>query len=94
MLYQQPTRVSRTAASIAARANHPMACCPNGMTIAAARSGPMALPPFPPTWKMDWARLFFPPEASWATLDASGWKTDEPHPMTATDARISMKLDE
>ena len=28
--------------------------------------------PLPPTWKMDCARLFLPPDAIWATLDAVG----------------------
>ncbi len=63
--------------------------CPKGMTTTAARSGPMALPPLPPTWKMDWANPFFPPAAICAMRDASGWNIDEPHPITPTATRIS-----
>ena len=55
----------------------------------AASSGPTALPPLPPTWKMDCARLFRPPEAICATREASGWKTDEPPPIRATVSRIA-----
>lgn len=58
----------------------------------AANSGPIALPPLPPTWNIDWARLFFPPDAICATLDASGWKIEDPKPMIATEINISKKL--
>lgn len=59
--------------------------------MSAASSGPMALPPFPPTWNMDCARLFLPPEAVCATREASGWNTEEPQPMTATANRMAAK---
>ena len=59
--------------------------------MSAASSGPRALPPLPPTWKMDCARLFRPPEAICATREASGWNTDEPQPISATDSRIGRK---
>lgn len=62
------------------------------MTTNAASKGPNALPPFPPTWKMDCAKLFFPPDAIWATRDASGWNTEEPQPINATDKSSSMKF--
>ncbi len=58
----------------------------------AARSGPKAEPPLPPTWKMDCARLFLPPEAICATREAVGWKIEEPSPTMHTEMRISMKL--
>ena len=90
-LYQLPTRVSSIEASNAAKANHATACWPYGITMSAASNGPMALPPLPPTWNIDWARLFFPPDASCATRDASGWNTDEPQPMSATDSSIGAK---
>ena len=58
--------------------------------MSAASSGPTALPPLPPTWKIDCARLFLPPDAICATRDASGWNTDEPQPINATDSSIAM----
>ena len=57
--------------------------------MAAARSGPRAEPPLPPTWKMDCAKLFLPPDANWATREAVGWKTDEPRPTTLTARSMS-----
>ena len=30
------------------------------------------------------ARLFLPPDANWATREASGWKMEEPSPMVHT----------
>ncbi len=50
----------------------------------AASNGPTANPPLPPTWKMDCARLFLPPDAICATLDSCGMKhgraqTDNAH---------------
>ena len=71
----------------ATNANHAMLCCPWGMTINAASSGPNALPAFPPTWKMDCARPYRPPEAIRATRDDSGWKTEEPVPTIAAAVR-------
>ena len=51
----------------------------------------MALPPLPPTWNIDCARLFLPPEANCATRDASGWNTDEPQPINVTDSSMVTK---
>ncbi len=42
-----------------------------------AVSPQLAEPPLPPTWKIDCARLFFPPDAICATRDAVGWNTEE-----------------
>ena len=89
--YQRPMRTSSATATRAASANQPTACCPKGITISAVSSGPTALPPLPPTWKIDCARLLRPPEAIGATRDASGWNTDEPHPMSATDSSMGAK---
>ena len=50
----------------------------------AASSGPSAEPPLPPTWNIDCARLFLPPDAIWVTREAVGWKTDEPKPTMLT----------
>ncbi|MNN35975.1 hypothetical protein D3C81_1498450 [compost metagenome] len=36
-----------------ARPNQATCVCPNGITIAAANSGPSAEPVLPPTWKVD-----------------------------------------
>ena len=77
---------------MAARANQLIAPWPCGSTIAAAKSGPMALPPLPPTWKMDCARLLRPPDANWAAREASGWKTDEPRPTRPTERSISARV--
>ena len=57
--------------------------CPWGTTMKAASSGPMEEPILPPTWKKDWARPCRPPEASRATREDSGWKTEEPVPIRA-----------
>ena len=88
-LYQAPTRTNIKEASKAAAANQPTARWPWGSTMTAAKSGPMALPPLPPTWKMDCARLLRPPEAICATREASGWNTEEPHPIKATESRMA-----
>ena len=88
-LYHAPNLIMIRAASKAARANHEMACCPKGRMMRAARRGPIAEPPLPPTWKIDCARLFLPPDANWATRDAVGWNTDEPKPTMLTERRIS-----
>lgn len=60
--------------------------------MTAASSGPMAVPALPPTWKVDWARPKRPPEASRATREVSGWKVEEPTPISAEAARIAGKL--
>ncbi len=65
---------------------------PNGITMAAASSGPKALPALPPTWKVDCARPKRPPEASRAIREVSGWKVDEPMPTSAEASRIAGKL--
>lgn len=69
LLYHLPTPARTANATNAATANHPTAPWPCGITIMAANSGPIALPPFPPTWNIDCARLFLPPEAICATRD-------------------------
>ncbi len=73
-------------------ANQEIAHCPKGSTMTAANSGPTADPPLPPTWKIDCARLFLPPDAICATREASGWNTVEPKPMTLTARMIIQKL--
>ena len=88
-LYHAPRRTMMSAASRAAMANHDMACCPKGWMMSAASNGPSAEPPLPPTWKIDCARLFLPPDASCVTLDAVGWNTDEPKPTTLTASSMS-----
>ncbi|MNY24132.1 hypothetical protein D3C86_1578290 [compost metagenome] len=60
--------------------------------IAAASNGPNAEPALPPTWKVDCASPKRPPEARRATRDASGWKVDEPMPISPAANRISGKL--
>ena len=57
----------------------------------AAKSGPVAEPALPPTWKIDCAKPCWPPEAMRATREDSGWKTDEPMPIMAAAARIMGK---
>ena len=49
----------------------------------AASSGPMRWPALPPTWNSDCARPCRPPEAMRAMRDDSGWKIDEPMPISA-----------
>ncbi len=63
--------------------NHAEPICPWGRMMKTARRGPIAEPVFPPTWKNDWAKPCFPPEAIRATRDDSGWKTAEPMPISA-----------
>lgn len=78
--------VRRYSTKMAARAtsmNHATADCPYGMTMAAVSSGPIAVPVFPPTWKVDWAVPNRPPDASRAMREASGWNVAEPTPTTA-----------
>ncbi|MNT64318.1 hypothetical protein D3C72_2022090 [compost metagenome] len=79
--YQPPMRHSTTMPTSAASENHARLAC--WCTISAASSGPMALPPLPPTWKIDCASPCWPPEAMRATRDDSGWKIDEPVPTSA-----------
>lgn len=50
----------------------------------AAKRGPRADPPLPPTWKIDCAKLFLPPDAICVTRDAVGWNTDDPKPTMLT----------
>ena len=57
----------------------------------AASSGPMAPPALPPTWNIDCASPFRPPEASCATREDSGWKTEEPQPISPTASRMGTK---
>ena len=90
-LYQSPILTRIKIASNAVRANQPIDDCPNGMTINAANRGPIALPAFPPTWKIDCASPLRPPEASCATREDSGWNTDEPQPISPTAIRIQTK---
>ena len=78
--YQLPTVTSTTIANSAAEENQAMLACPFGITISAARIGPIAEPTLPPTWNSDCARPCRPPEASRATREASGWNTAEPAP--------------
>ncbi|MOA25937.1 hypothetical protein D3C78_1466930 [compost metagenome] len=75
-----------------ARPNQATWVWPNGMTMAAASSGPRAEPVLPPTWKVDCARPKRPPEASRAIREVSGWKVDEPMPTKADASRIIGKL--
>ena len=69
--------------SSAGSANHATLCWPYGTITAAATSGPIALPVLPPTWKIDCAKPWRPPDASRATRDDSGWNTAEPRPTSA-----------
>src|SRR3984893_14470827 len=85
-LYHAPTFASTAMASMAASANHARLACPCGMMIQAASNGPIALPALPPTWKMDCARPWRPPEARRAIREDSGWKIDEPAPINAAAA--------
>ena len=49
----------------------------------AASSGPAEVPRLPPTWNTDCANPCLPPLAMRATREDSGWKTEEPLPMSA-----------
>ena len=90
--YQRPTCHKIAIASSAAAANQATAPWPRGITMSAARSGPTALPPLPPTWKMDCARPCWPPEARRAMREDSGWKMDEPVPTSAAASSTASKL--
>ncbi|OIQ82097.1 hypothetical protein GALL_361300 [mine drainage metagenome] len=89
---QRPTRPSTTIASNAAIENQARLAWPCGTMNAAASSGPSAVPALPPTWKIDCARPWRPPDASRATRDDSGWKIDEPMPTQAAATSTWPKL--
>ena len=72
LLYHTPTRVRTTMARRAASVNHASVAWPCGMMIQAASNGPIALPAFPPTWKIDCASPWRPPDASRAIREDSG----------------------
>ena len=57
--------------------------------IQAASSGPVAEPALPPTWKIDCASPWRPPEAMRATRADSGWKTAEPEPISAAASKTT-----
>ena len=76
-------------AIIARIENQAMLPRPSGTTIAAASSGPMAAPILPPTWKIDWAKPWRPPEARRARREDSGWKTEEPVPTSPAASRMT-----
>src|SRR5471030_2915982 len=65
---------------------------PHAATTKAADSGPSAEPVLPPTWNSDWARPWRPPEAMRATRLDSGWKTDEPSPISTAATSTMPKL--
>ena len=44
---------------------------------------PAAWPVLPPTWNIDCARPWRPPDAMRATREASGWNTEDPMPISA-----------
>ena len=56
---------------------------PKGTITAAAISGPIAVPVFPPTWNSDCASPCCPPDARRAMREDSGWKMAEPMPTQA-----------
>ena len=70
----------------AASANQARLAWPRGRMKKAASSGPSDWPKLPPTWNTDCARPCWPPEASRAIRDASGWKMEEPTPISAAPA--------
>ena len=61
---------------------------PCGITTKAASSGPIEVPKLPPSWNSDCAKPKRPPDESLASLEASGWKIDDPSPIRAAPARI------
>jgi hypothetical protein len=63
--------------------------CPCGTTKNAASSGPSDDPVLPPTWNTDCARPWRPPDDIRAMRDDSGWKIDEPTPISPTASRIA-----
>jgi hypothetical protein len=76
----------------ATAANHSIEICPRCMTTKAAARGPRAEPALPPTWNSDCAKPGRIPAARRAIRDASGWKIDEPSPISATDRSTTPKL--
>ena len=82
-LYQPPTCHRTTMPISEPPANQAMLVWPNGTTMKAASSGPIAWPKLPPTWNSDWARPKRPPEAKRAMREDSGWKIAEPMPISA-----------
>ena len=90
--YQLPTRQSTAIAVIAMIENQAMLCWPKGTTMAAASSGPSDEPTLPPTWKTDCANPCRPPEASRAMREDSGWKIDEPRPISPAASSSSAKV--
>ena len=55
-LYQRPMRHNTRTATNAIEENQAMLGWPNGTMMAAASSGPIAVPRLPPTWKIDCAK--------------------------------------
>ena len=78
--YQRPIPLSMAMPAKATRQNQARLLRPFGSTTKAASSGPSEEPKFPPTWKIDCAKPWRPPEASLAMREDSGWKIDEPIP--------------
>ena len=70
-----------------------MWCCERGTTMNATNKGPIAVPAFPPSWKIDCAKPLFPPEAKNEILDDSGWNMEEPIPTKTTATITILKLD-
>ena len=62
---------------------------PRGRMKKATTSGAIDWPRLPPTWKTDWARPNRPPEAMRARREDSGWKIEEPMPISAAPRRRS-----
>ncbi|MNW68123.1 hypothetical protein D3C74_468230 [compost metagenome] len=52
----------------------------------------MAEPRLPPIWNRDWAKPGWLPAAMRATREDSGWKTDEPMPISMADSSTAPKL--
>ena len=63
--------------------NQAMLPRPCWTTMKAASKGPTAWPTLPPSWNTDWARPCRPPDARRATREDSGWKIEEPIPISA-----------
>src|SRR4051812_43829981 len=55
---------------------------PRGATRNAPSSGPNDDPRLPPTWNSDCASPYRPPDAIRAMRDDSGWKIDDPTPIS------------
>src|ERR1700757_3080396 len=89
---QLPTVTNTSIANNAADENQALLDWPLGITISAARIGPIAGPILPPTWNKDCARPCRPPEAILAMRDASGWNTAEPVPTRAAAGNSTRKF--